>query len=132
MGKSLTWGLKLSGHAFDLEDWRDNLKKPFDPWVLHEGDEFFLLASEFQSCDSAEEVLDSAKVLFDVLNGAMRAAKRAHSVTYAGIYEFLPDGQRRKPKFPFNPVTNLRVKVYGETSLLPPPVSPSDVQVWAS
>jgi hypothetical protein len=85
------WGVKLSGHVFDLEDWRDAFREPFDPSVLHEGDEYFLRASDFQSCDSAEEVLDSAKVLLNVLNGAMRAATRAHPVTYAGIYEFLPN-----------------------------------------
>jgi hypothetical protein len=51
------WGVKLSGHVFDLEDWRDAFREPFDPSVLHEGDEYFLRASEFQSCDSAEEVL---------------------------------------------------------------------------
>jgi hypothetical protein len=69
----------------------------------------------FQSCDSAEEVLDSAKVLLDVLNGAMRAATRAHPVTCAGIYEFLPNGQRRKPKFPPNPPTNVRAKYRPES-----------------
>jgi hypothetical protein len=125
------WGVKLSGHIFDLEDWRDTLREPFDPWVLHDGDEFFLRTSEFQSCNLAEEVLERAKTLFDVLNGAMRAAKRAHPVTYAGIYEFLPDGQRRKPKFPPNPLTNLRVKVHGATPILPPLSSPNKVQVWA-
>jgi hypothetical protein len=39
------WGVKLSGHVFDLEDWRDALREPFDPSVLHEGDEYFLRAS---------------------------------------------------------------------------------------
>jgi hypothetical protein len=126
------WGVKLSGHVFDLEDWRDALREPFDPSVLQEGDEYFLRASEFQSCDSAEEVLDSAKVLLNVLNGAMRAATRAHPITYAGIYEFLPNGQRRKPKFPPNPPTNVRVKLNAETSIpSAPPLSPSNVQVWA-
>jgi hypothetical protein len=126
------WGVKLSGHVFDLEDWRDALREPFDPSVLQEGDEYFLRASEFQSCDSAEEVLESAKVLLDVLNGAMRAATRAHPVTYAGIYEFLPNGQRRRPKFPPNPPTNLRGKFYSETPMRSaPPLSPSSVQVWA-
>jgi hypothetical protein len=38
------WGVGLSGRVFDLEDWRDTLKEPFDPWVLHEGDDFILCA----------------------------------------------------------------------------------------
>ena len=25
------WGVVLAGEAFDLEDWRETLKQPFDP-----------------------------------------------------------------------------------------------------
>jgi hypothetical protein len=85
MGKSLTWGLKLSGHAFDLEDWRDNLKKPFDPWVLYEGGECFLLASEFGSCKSVKEVRDSAILLIGLMNGAMRAATQAGPIACGDV-----------------------------------------------
>lgn len=42
-----TWGVKLSGHVFDLEDWRDTLKEPFDPWVLQEGDDFICALLNF-------------------------------------------------------------------------------------
>ena len=28
------WGVVLGGHAFDLEDWEEALKGPFDPWIM--------------------------------------------------------------------------------------------------
>jgi hypothetical protein len=31
------WGVVLVGHAFDLDDWREAFKQPFDPldpWVM--------------------------------------------------------------------------------------------------
>lgn len=31
--KSPAWGAHLLGHDFDLQDWGDALKPPFDPWV---------------------------------------------------------------------------------------------------
>jgi len=125
------WGVGLSGHVFDLEDWRDTLKEPFDPWVLHEGDDFILRASEFQSCNSAEEILNSAILLIDVLNGAMRVAKRTHPVACRGVYQLFPDGWRQPHIFPPSAVTNLRAKVYDGTPMPPPSPRRSNVQVWA-
>jgi hypothetical protein len=75
------WGIKLCGHDFDLEYWRDILKEPFDPAVVQHGDDFTLRAREFQSCDSAPAVLEKAIPLFGVLNGAMRfCSTRAASI----------------------------------------------------
>jgi hypothetical protein len=132
-----TWRIKLSGHVFDLEDWRDTLKEPFDPWVLHEGDDFILCASEFQSYNSAEDVLNSAILLIDVLNGAIRVATRTHRthpVSSRGVYQRFSDGWRRAQPLRLGPVTNLRAKVYnddGTTILSSSPPGRSNVQVWA-
>jgi hypothetical protein len=131
------WGVKLSGHAFDLEDWRDALKS-FDPWVVHEGDDFILRSSDFGSCVSVEEVRNSAIALIEVLNGAMKAAKRAGPVSCGSVYEFSPDG-RVQSHVLLEPVPiQVRVKIGtatlgvedGGVAGPPPPPSPSDVQVW--
>jgi hypothetical protein len=130
------WGIKLSGHVFDLEDWRDTLKEPFDPWVLHEGDDFILCASEFQSYNSAEEVLNSAILLIDVLNGAIRVATRTHRthpVSSRGVYQRFSDVWR--PAQPLRPgPPTIRAKVYNDDGTTIPsslPPGRSNVQVWA-
>ena len=66
--EKVAWGIKLCGHDFDLQDWRETLKEPFDLAVVQQGDDFILRASEFQSCDSAPAVLDKAIALIEVLN----------------------------------------------------------------
>jgi hypothetical protein len=123
------WGVGLSGDDFDLEDWFDTLKEPFDPWVLHEGDNYILRTFEFQSCKSAEEVLNNAIPLIDVLNGAMRVTKRSHPVSYRGVYQLFRDGWRQPHIFPPRAATNLRAKVHAGTQT-PSPPRRNNVQVW--
>ena len=100
--EKVAWGIKLCGHDFDLQDWRETLKEPFDLAVVQQGDDFILRASEFQSCDSAPAVLDKAIVLIEVLNGAMRCS---HPVKPCGVYELLPEGWRKSSHvFPLRPL----------------------------
>jgi hypothetical protein len=130
--KNTVWGIKLCGHDFDLQAWRETLKEPFDPAVVQQGDEFILRASEFQSCDSAPAVLDKAIALFEVLNGAMRVAKYSHPVRYCGVYELLPEGWRKSSHiFPPAAVTDLRVRLNVDPQVPAPPPTRSNVQAWA-
>jgi len=125
------WGIKLCGHDFDLQDWRDTLREPFDPAVVQQGDDFILRASEFQSCDSAPAVLDKAIALFDVLNGAMRAEKGSHPVRYCGVYELLPEGWRQSSHvFPPAAITDLRVRINVDPAVPAPPPTRSNAQAW--
>jgi hypothetical protein len=125
------WGIKLCGHDFDLEYWRDILKEPFDPAVVQHGDDFILRAREFQSCDSAPAVLEKAIPLFDVLNGAMRTATGSHPVRWCGIYELGADGWRKSSHiFPPAPITDLRAKINVDPVVAAPPPTRSNVQVW--
>jgi hypothetical protein len=96
-----------------------------------EGDDFILRASEFQSCDSAPAVLDKAIALFEVLNGAMRAAKGLHPVRYCGVYELLPEGWRQSSHgFPPAAATDLRVRINVDPAVPAPPPTRSNVQAW--
>jgi hypothetical protein len=27
------WGIEINGHDFDLQDWQNQFRPPFDPWV---------------------------------------------------------------------------------------------------
>ena len=129
--ESKVWGIKLCGHDFDLQDWRETLREPFDPAVVQQGDEFILCASEFQSCDSAPAVLDKAIALFEVLNGAMRAAKGSHPVRYCGVYELLPEGWRKSSYvFPPAAITDLRARINVDPEVPAPPPTRSNVQAW--
>ena len=129
--ESKVWGIKLCGHDFDLQDWRETLREPFDPAVVQQGDEFILCASEFQSCDSAPVVLDKAIALFEVLNGAMRAAKGSHPVRYCGVYELLPEGWRKSSYvFPPAAITDLRARINVDPEVPAPPPTRSNVQAW--
>jgi hypothetical protein len=48
------WGVQLTGHDFDLLDWEETLKAPFDPWVERVPEMFVLRWSEFDGLDVAE------------------------------------------------------------------------------
>jgi len=127
-------GENYPAHAFDLADWRENLKKPFDPWVLYEGDEFFLLASEFGSCKSVEEVRDSAILLIDLMNGAMRAATQAGPISCGDVvYELFSDGRVRRHIIASVGAARLRMKgrapaviISRDGTPVPPPAAQSE------
>jgi hypothetical protein len=48
------WGVHLTGHDFDLLDWEETLKAPFDPWVERVQEMFVLRWSEFDGLDVAD------------------------------------------------------------------------------
>jgi hypothetical protein len=128
--EKIVWGIKLCGLDFDLEYWRDNLKKPFDPFVVQQGDEFILCALEF---DSEKAVRARALPLIDVLNGVMRTATGAvYPVKYCGIYELGKDGWREVhiPLSPPSPITDLRGKINLDPVVPAPPPTQSKFQSW--
>jgi hypothetical protein len=51
-----SWGAIIVGEAFDLEDWADTLKPPFDPWVEIQGANTVLRSTSFDELTSGEQV----------------------------------------------------------------------------
>jgi len=89
----LRWGVELVGHPFDLADWEDSFKAPFDPWVERHGDTIVLRSSELDSFSSADEVGERAVPLLESLNGAMQITCGTRPVHFEGIISFDPNGR---------------------------------------
>jgi hypothetical protein len=85
------WGVSLMGHGFDLKDWEEKLRAPFDPWVERLQEEYILRSSEFDGLESLEEVQARADALLDQLNGAMAIAG-TRRISLGGIIRFNRDG----------------------------------------
>ncbi len=88
------WGVELIGHPFDLADWREVLKRPFDPWVSQTGEQFVLRSCTFDDLQSWTEVRDSASYIVDQLNGAMQIIRHTAPVHAGCTIEFKADGTR--------------------------------------
>lgn len=93
------WGCVLQGADFDLEDWADCLKKPFDPWIHRNGSQFALRSKTFDDALDAQEVRDRSVALIDQLNGAMAALKGSSPVSFGGVVEYAQDGKEHATIF---------------------------------
>ena len=133
------WGVVLGGEALDLEDWREALKQPFDPWVMETEDGLLLRSSlDLDPATTASEAYERANVLMEQVNGALRVSHRARVVRLEGIAEILSDGTRRRHFFMQADSGDLRVRdrltaevfgADGKPKPQPPP-EPSNPQRW--
>lgn len=83
------WGVVIEGHQFDLLDWEEEMKAPFDPWVEKHGANFVLRTKVFDALQSTQEVCDYAPQLVERLNGAMLLSRKSHPVKFEGrVVEF--------------------------------------------
>ena len=133
------WGVVLGGEALDLEDWREALKQPFDPWVMETEDEPILRSSLLNPATTASEAYELAKVLMEQVNGALGVSHGARLVRLESIAEILSDGTRRRQAFAHRS-EGARVKdrptaevfgADGKPKPQPPPAK-SDPQRWLS
>lgn len=96
------WGVVLGGEAFDLDRWREALKRPFDPldpWVMETKDGLILRSGPLDSAATKSEARERAEALMDRVNGAIRASYGAGAVRFEGITEILSDGTFRRHFF---------------------------------
>jgi hypothetical protein len=84
---SKRWGAVLRGHDFDLQDWREMLKPPFDPWVEVHGSDAVLRSESLDGLTSANEVRDRVVAHIDRLNGAMFVMRQSHPLQFSGVVE---------------------------------------------
>jgi len=134
------WGVVLGGEVFDLEDWQEALKQPFDPWIMETEDGLILHSSLLDPATTSSESYERAKALMEQVNGALGVSHRAGVVRLEGIVEILPDGTRRRHVFMELRGGELRSKVRavgvvlgsdGKPKPAPPP-EPSNPQRWLS
>jgi hypothetical protein len=138
MSDGRKWGVQLLGHQFDLAEWADQLKQPFDPWVDQSGGEVVLRWSGFDNLETAREVYEKAAFIMDQLSGAMAAVHQTRPLRYEGVIEYRPDGSRHQTII----VGTGRVEARGRAAavgvaigpdgkeLPPPPPQRSQVQQW--
>ncbi|MBC6983510.1 hypothetical protein [Caulobacter sp. 17J80-11] len=93
----MAWGVRLVGHDFDLLDWQEELRQPFDPWVEVIEDQsplYVLRSSIFASSADASEARARAKSLVERLNGAMALARGSEPVQVGAVVEFVQGHHR--------------------------------------
>lgn len=112
------WGVALEGHSFDLEDWEDDLKPPFDPTVIGLPDPGnsdarvrILQSTTFESCASASEVREAAIPLVRTLSGLIGVRRDANPVTVGNVIEFFNDGSWNRHAFADGALIEGRSKV---------------------
>jgi hypothetical protein len=100
--------VRIIGHDFDLRDWQDNLKVPFDPFVevvqLPGGngnliDAYVLTSTQFSTCNDHGEVRELAIPLLRQLNGLMAAFYGSSEVQFSEVILRKPDGTLQRNYF---------------------------------
>ena len=141
MSTTKGWGVQLLGHGFDLQDWRDTLKAPFDPWIDQRDDRYFLRTTLFDEAVSATEVRDRAFPIVEKLNAAKNIAVGSQSVRFdGGVAEFDADGRLRVHVILAVGAAVMRSRAHAPTVTLTidgapapsPPPKESQVQRWAA
>ena len=97
----MTWMVRIVGDDFDLRDWQDNLKAPFDPFVEvvqlpgengNSIDAYVLTSTQFSACSDYGEVRELAIPLLRQLNGLMAAFCESREVQLGEVILRKPDG----------------------------------------
>jgi hypothetical protein len=125
---------------FDLADWKEALKQPFDPWVIETDDGLILRSSQLDLATTSSDACERADILMEQINGALAITDHsAEEVRAEGIAEIMSDGRR-----------NVLVQVVGTAKarsragavgvaigpdgkpMRPPPPERSNPQQWLS
>lgn len=132
-----SWGAIIVGEAFDLEDWADTLKPPFDPWVEIQGANTVLRSTSFDELTSGEQVHTRALALIERLNGALAVLHKAKPISFDGLVEITSSGQPLVIKFAqFVAEGRSKVRAVGQVigpndkPIASPPAQASEVQRW--
>ena len=135
------WGAVLRGRDYDLEDWREMLKPPFDPWVEVDRDDVVLRSKSLDDLTSASEVRDRVVAHIDRLNGVMFVVRRSRPLQFSGVVEFAPDGKVHRTVFLVGRMEEARDRMHAAGIVVtgpdgkpqpPPPAKASEVQHWAA
>ena len=90
------WGLILSGHQFDIEDWVDAFPADFDPSARKHEESLLLFASDLDEASDSQRAHDIGKVLLSRLNGLMKVLSTAEPLALKGVAEIGPDGNLKR------------------------------------
>jgi hypothetical protein len=96
---SAGWALELLGERFDLDDLREGLRPPFDPWVEEYQDgaqtRLLLRSNAWSELTSTGEMMAEAVRLIDHINGVLLVGQSdAQPISHGITLRFLEDGTR--------------------------------------
>ncbi|MCA1455937.1 hypothetical protein I6F35_22480 [Bradyrhizobium sp. BRP22] len=138
---SKRWGAILRGHDDDLQDWREMLKPPFDPWIEVHDPDHVLRSASLEGLTSAIEVRDRVVAHIERLNGTMSVIRDCQPLQFSGVAELAPDGKVHRTVF-MDALVQLRGLRTGAPVLTtrgpdgkptpPPPPRPSEAQNWSA
>ena len=134
------WGIVLGGHAFDLADWKEALKQPFDPWIMETEGRLVLRSTLLDPAATSGEAYERAQGLMEQVNGALAISHHnAEGVRVEAVAEIMSDGACRRDVFvQITGTAKARSKVgavgvalgpEGKPAPSPPP-EPSNAQRW--
>lgn len=91
------WGVVLGGDLMDLNIWKENLPKGFDPWVdivpLSDPMEYVLRSTSFDDLTTPTEVREAARNLAAMIGGTLLLQESVDPVVTTGtIIGFNEDG----------------------------------------
>ncbi len=134
------WAVEVTGERIDLDDLRELLKRPFDPWVEDfddEGNARLLLRSEaWAGADDSSLVLEHAGRMVTRINGAKLIIQNdTQPVALGALFRFREDGTRQPIIIAATGHFKLSgCRVRGRAEVIskrpPPPPEPSSLQNW--
>lgn len=137
---SAGWAVEITGERIDLDDLRDMLKQPFDPWVEDYNDEgtvrLLLRSSSWSAAEDSAVVLEDARRLVTRINGAKLVLQSdSLPVSLGSLFNFGSDGTR----LPILIAATAHIRLGGSrmrgwatvaSANPPPPPRPSPLQNW--
>ena len=140
MTNSPGWAVELTGEPFDLENFRQWLKAPFDPWIencaVDEGVRPVLWSRSWEKLNEGADVHRDAARIVERLNGvALLVDQDAQAVKPGQIMRFGSDGEREPIMFAVTghlhiTLGKMRMRATGETSGPPQRPHESPMQKW--
>ena len=134
------WAVVLLGEVFDVDDLRERLPAPFDPWVEvysdPGGDGLVLRSKAWANLTEARDVhMDADRILERLHGEALLYDPDSTRVLPGGVFNFHDDG--RKDAIAVLHAAELKVtlgrmraRATGTTGGPPPPPSETDTQKW--
>ena len=97
------WLVHLTGHGFDLNNWENSLRPPFDPWcdqISDSGNVIFGLRSKtFDDAEGPDDVRQLALPLIAQLNGAFAVLSGGEPLKFEGVTRIREDGSFHRTIF---------------------------------
>jgi hypothetical protein len=136
------WAIELKGDRIDVDDAREALQSPFDPWVEDyaddTGNKFTLVrTAAWATLTDAADVTRDAERMIERLNGAARLIHEdARPLTAGAVFKF--DATGKRIPFLFAATGHIRLsggRVRGRVQAItpgkpPPPPAESNIQRW--